>query len=161
MEVIDNFLGEDEFKRIETVLMGDNFPWFYNPGIISLEDEQGRFMFTHQLHDNRRGSSHMFSLVDPLIGKLGVKKYVWRVKANLTTRTIFHRGGTWHVDIPDEILNTAIFYVNTNNGYTDFKKGGKVKSVANRMVIFDGDEIHTGVSCTDKKTRVVINFNYV
>ena len=29
---------------------------------------------------------------------------------------------------------TSIYYVNSNNGFTRFKGGGKVKSVANRMV---------------------------
>ena len=50
--------------------------------------------------------------------------------------------------------------LNTCNGYTKFKKSGKVKSVANRMVIFDSNLEHQGVTCTDKKRRVVINFNY-
>ena len=43
----------------------------------------------------------------------------------------------------------------------EFKKSGKiVKSVANRMVIFPSDLEHAGFSCTDKKVRVLINFNY-
>ena len=41
-----------------------------------------------------------------------------------------------------------------------FKKGGKVKSVANRMVIFNSSLEHTGFSCTDEKIRIVINFNW-
>ena len=45
-------------------------------------------------------------------------------------------------------------------GWTQFKKGGKVKSVANRMVIFDNNLLHAGVTCTDEKCRVVMNFNY-
>ena len=55
---------------------------------------------------------------------------------------------------------TAILYINTNNGYTKFKKGGKVKSVANRMLIFDSQLEHAGVTCTDALRRVVVNFNY-
>ena len=57
-------------------------------------------------------------------------------------------------------LTTSIFYVNTNNGYTKFEDGTKVESVANRMVIFPSNMKHIGTSCTDEKTRVVINFNY-
>ena len=57
-------------------------------------------------------------------------------------------------------LTTAIFYANTNNGYTKFENGLIVESVANRMVFFSADMKHTGTSCTDEKTRVVINFNY-
>ena len=45
-------------------------------------------------------------------------------------------------------------------GWTQFKKGGKVKCVENRMVIFDSNLEHTGFSCTDQKRKVVVNFNY-
>ena len=57
-------------------------------------------------------------------------------------------------------ITTSIFYVNTNNGYTKFEDGTKVESVANRLVSFPANKKHTGTSCTDEKTRVVINFNY-
>ena len=55
---------------------------------------------------------------------------------------------------------TSIFYMNTNNGYTEFENGAKVESVENRMVVFPAEMKHRGTSCTDKKIRVVINFNY-
>jgi len=55
---------------------------------------------------------------------------------------------------------TAILYMNTNNGYTKFEDGTKVESVANRMITFPANMKHSGTSCTDEKTRVVINFNY-
>ena len=50
--------------------------------------------------------------------------------------------------------------MNTNNGYTKFEDGTKIESVANRMVSFPTNTQHKGTSCTDQKTRVVINFNY-
>ena len=56
---------------------------------------------------------------------------------------------------------TAILYINTNNGWTRFKKGARVKSIANRIVIFDSNLEHSGVTCTDEKRRVVMNFNYI
>ena len=58
-------------------------------------------------------------------------------------------------------MTTAIFYLNTCNGYTKFRKSGKkIKTVANRMVIFDSNLEHAAFSQTDEKVRVVINFNY-
>ena len=57
-------------------------------------------------------------------------------------------------------MKVGIFYLNTNNGYTEFEDGSKVESVANRFVSFTGDLIHRGVSQTDTKARVVINLNY-
>ena len=72
---------------------------------------------------------------------------------------MFHDKGGYHIDGYD-CSHTSIYYVNTNNGYTKFKKGGKVKSVENRMVIFDSDDWHQGFTCTDQQRRVLINFNF-
>ena len=81
-----------------------------------------------------------------------------RIKANLNPRTIFHRNTGYHSDYPN--MTTSIFYVNTNNGWTQFEKGGKVKCVENRLVTFDSNQRHAGVTCTHPKRKVVINFNY-
>ena len=56
---------------------------------------------------------------------------------------------------------TSIFYLNTNNGYTYFEDGSKVKSIANRFVIFPCYMSHGGASCTDNDNRVVLNINYI
>ena len=64
----------------------------------------------------------------------------------------------YHNDVDDCI--TAIYYVNTNNGTTKFKSGKEVESVANRLVIFNSNELHAGSSCTDEHRRCLINFNY-
>ena len=85
---------------------------------------------------------------------------VYRVKVNTRPKTLFHRGcAGYHTDLTGS-THTSIFYMNTNNGYTKFKKGGKVKSVENRMVVFPADLEHQGFTCTDKQRRVLINFNF-
>ena len=61
-------------------------------------------------------------------------------------------------DIP---WKTAILYMNTNDGYTEFESGEIVESVANRVVIFSGTKMHRGTTCTDAKRRVVMNINYI
>ena len=63
-------------------------------------------------------------------------------------------------DIDYKNIYTAILYINTNNGWTKFKGGGKIKCVENRIVIFDSNIQHAGFTCTDKKRKVVVNFNY-
>ena len=89
-----------------------------------------------------------------------------RIKLNLNHKTFFHRKSGFHTDqrkISERLSqhqNTAVFYVNTNNGWTEFKNGDKVKSVSNRIVIFDSNLEHSGNACTDQKTRILINFNY-
>ena len=49
--------------------------------------------------------------------------------------------------------------MNTNNGFTLFENGEKVKSVANRLMIFDGLEKHCSVVQTDETARYIININ--
>ena len=79
--------------------------------------------------------SEYYELVKPILRKLNVEeKNLHRVKAILTPKTSEHRFSGYHIDYKD--MTTVAFYVNTNNGYTEFQKGAKVKSVANRAAIF-------------------------
>ena len=58
-------------------------------------------------------------------------------------------------------FKTAILYINTNDGYTRFKKKNKkIKSEENKLIDFNGRLSHTGTSCTDAPYRMVINFVY-
>ena len=159
VKVVDNFLPEYQFKQIQDMLIEKDpiFPWYYNDDICYEND--GKFQFTHTFYNHNDGTkSYYYSLLDACQNKLGVKKLV-RIKANLNTRTLFHRKTGWHYDFED--MTTSILYLNTNNGWTAIKGYGKVENVANRMVIFDSNLQHSGVTCTDKNRRVVINFNYV
>ena len=123
------------------------------------------YQFTHILFDKRSNgqeSNHYPLVRDTVFRYLGINE-CYRIKMNLNPRTLFNKSGGWHVDFEavPEIKNTAVYYLNTCNGYTKFKKGGKVKSVANRMVIFDSKLYHQGYTCTDQKRRVVMNFNWI
>ena len=165
MEVVDNFLEPYYFDQLYTVLMEEEIPWYYNDCKVRGEstDGDGLYQFIHGFYHFKRGGvvSDGFDIFERILYKLRIKE-LYRIKANLTPRTKSHDHSGWHVDFPSlPVGKTAIFYMNTNNGWTKFKKGGRVKSVANRMVIFDSDLEHAGVTCTDEKRRVVVNFNYV
>jgi hypothetical protein len=58
-------------------------------------------------------------------------------------------------------LKTAVFYLNTNNGYTYFENNEKVLSTENTFVEFDSHIMHGGTTCTDQLKRMMINFNYI
>ena len=165
MDIIDNFLDQDEFDELQTLIMsGDNFPWFFS-STIDYVDEEDKFQFTHMFYIEHRPVSQFCGNLHPILKKLRPKAII-RIKANLLTRTSENIQNAFHVDldgIPEEKMKqctTSIFYMNTNNGYTKFEDGTIVESVANRMVTFPADMPHTGSSCTDDKIRVVINFNY-
>jgi len=65
-----------------------------------------------------------------------------------------------HVDY-DFPSHAAIYSLNTCNGFTRLQDGTKVDSIANRLLIFDGSEVHNSSTTTDQKGRYNINFNYL
>ena len=152
MKVVDNFLSDYHFKHIQSSMLGTEFPWYYNKETVRVGD--GFSTCTH----NFTLSSQYF-LMDPFISGLKMEK-VYRIKSNLTKKTIFHRKCFYHTDDCVGASKTAVYYLNTNNGWTHIKGYDKVKSVANRIVIFDSNLKHAGVTCTDEDIRVVINFNW-
>ena len=103
-------------------------------------------------------------LASQLFQKLKPKE-IYRIKANLLPRTPEIKVNRFHTDIQGNNgvipYTTSIFYMNANNGYTEFEDGTIVESVANRWISFPEDTKHRGTSCTDEKVRVVINFNYL
>ena len=165
MKIEDNFLGQQEFDELQTLMMGGEIDWHYNDK-VDYERQKDKFMFFHMFYFNSAPCSPHFKEMIPILNTIKPIS-LWRIKANLLTRTPNIIENTFHNDILgilEEKLKqwtTAIFYVNTNNGYTKFEDGTKVESVANRLVSFPANMKHTGTSCTDEKTRVVINFNYI
>ncbi len=162
VEVTDNFLPDYQFKIIEDILLGNSFAWYFNSRSIKANSFP---QYTHTFYDNRSPwngiGSEWYPIIEPLLLKLKVQK-LYRVKANLNPKTFFHRNTGWHTDVPDDIpIKTSVYYLDTNNGFTKFKKGSKIKSVSNRMVIFDSNLQHAGFTTTNKQRRVVLNFNYV
>ena len=88
-----------------------------------------------------------------------------RIRLNLNCKFPEPRKYHYHLDMSlgnaSALWTTAILYINTNNGYTEFEDGTKVDSVANRLVTFPANTRHRGVSQTDEETRILINFNYL
>ena len=159
MKIIDDYLSEDQFKQIQDMMMGNMFPWYYNDNMVNEYD--GKYTFIHGFYDIDNGvNSGFFDVLYPLIDNLKLNKNnLKRIKANLNLKTSSNDKTGWHIDHCDS-STTSIFYLNSNNGWTQFKKGGKVENISNRMVIFDSELEHTGVTCTDENRRVMINFNY-
>ena len=164
MKIEDDFLDQEEFDKLQTLMMGENFAWYYSQTVTPYEGDKDNYQFFHLFYFFNRPQSDFFESLQSTFEKINLVS-LSRVKANLLTRTPEVIKNAFHVDITmsEEKLSqwtTSIFYVNTNNGYTEFETGEIVESVANRMVTFPADLKHRGTSCTDEKTRVVINFNY-
>lgn len=159
MKVIDNFLPDVYFNHLQKTLSETNFPWYYNDTITGLKKDTSSFQFTHNFYKDHTIVSSFWPIITPLIEKLKVCALV-RVKANLLPRSTTHQSSCLHEDHHSKGVHTALFYCNTNNGYTFFKDNKKVLSKANTVILFNSNKLHAGTSCTDQKTRLVINVVY-
>ena len=185
IEVRDDFLPKDIFEKLrKDIVYKESFPWFLNRvlditddskeanyvGRTVCEEEDNRqfcYLFYKTDQDKLKDRPHMgreLDIIFPLIQQYEFShdpKYnLLHVKANLNIRTPkniehgFHRDHPWKG-------KTSVFYLNDNNGYTKFRTGQVVKSKANRAVIFDTPEFHTGSTPTDEYARYVVNLNWV
>ena len=165
-EVKDNFLSDDDFSNLRDLMLGSDFPWFYNDRKVKEND--GQYQFTHTFYRNFCWSSDWSTYLDPILKKLNPVALL-RIKANLIPKqykrqlSSLHCDGEriWGIMDGEKDVVTSIFYMNTNNGCTVFKDGTEIKSVANRLVTFPRSTQHAGATCSDENVRVLINFNYV
>ena len=158
MKIINNFLDKKDFSIIESKMMGDTFPWYYNDDIVGGEDNFFQFTYTFIRYGKQNCDAEAMEIMRPLLNKIKFTR-MERIKVNLLTKTekIIEHG--FHSDFPN--VKTGIYYLNDCNGYTKFKDGKKIKSEKNKYIEFDSNLEHTGTTCTDKKRRVVINLNYL
>ena len=155
-KIIKNVLNEQDFNNLHYLVISDQFPWFMG-SVISYKE---KIHFAHFLFNDDYIKSPFFNIISPVLKKLNAKG-LKRIKVNIYPKTnkIIEHG--FHTDYDNySNLKTAVFYVNTNNGYTKFKNNVKIKSVSNTLVLFDSNEKHTGSTCTDKEYRIIININY-
>ena len=166
IQIHDNFLTQTEYEALYNVFGTQDVNWHYNDFINSPMDDDGdyNFQFVHPIYhyNENKTKSPYKKLIDPILSKLNVETLL-RLKFNMNTRTNKIIESNFHVDIGTypNTYKIAIFYLNSNDGYTLFECGRKIESVANRVAIFDGKLKHCGTSCTNQKNRIVLNINYI
>ena len=115
MKVVDDFLPSYQFKEIQSLLMGPEFPWYYNDHIC--DEGDGLFQDKHTFYNRKSGmTSDYLSLFDYCLNRLGVKE-LWRMLMPIQDLLKIY----YHTDC-FPCPYTAVYYINTNNGYTKFKK---------------------------------------
>ena len=170
LQVINDYLKPEELKEIHDLMYEPGF-WSYDPFKVRYtrieEDDLRDGQFNHGFYNS--ATMHQSEYLEKLFPILWREKplAIYRIKANLEK----YAGekayeSEWHWDwqsdekTPCKNMQTAIFYVNSNNGYTEFETGEKINSLPNRMVMFPSNLKHRGVSSTNAKERFVINFNW-
>ena len=185
IKIEDDFLPSSEWKKIEELFVPDPLglkPSSRNWDFGIIEDPHlgneisyDNYQLCHHIYHASSptigvnpivsSSAHViipifFSKIDP-IGDV----FILRIKANLLMRTSEIIPHSFHTDYKItsnryDKVTTSIFYINSNDGYTEFEDGTKIESVSNRLVTFPHNMKHRGTTCTDKPFRMVINFNY-
>jgi len=171
-EVKDDFLSPEEFEKTKKIIMGSDLSWNYSYNVAAATPEEEAYfmhMFYMGLADKPSydddgnmvppEKSPYYGVIEPIIEKIP-HQILMRIKANLYVKTenIVHHPS--HVDtvFPSR---AAIFYLNTNDGFTVLEDGTEISSVANRVLFFDPTKPHHSTTCTDDKRRVNININYL
>jgi hypothetical protein len=158
-EVIDNYLPQEDFVKIKSTIMSNDFAWFYNEDVTFLKDHNSESLyFIHLLYTNNQPNSNHFDIVMPILKKINPKAII-RIKANLYPNLNKKIENKPHIDYDYEHKG-ALFYINTNNGDTVLNDGTRIEAVENRILFFNPNELHNSTHCTDKKARFNININY-
>jgi len=162
IRVKDNYLNETEHQTLYNIVTAEYFPWYFNGYKVFKHEKEinlEAFQFVHIFYAVDNVTSPHFNILEPILSKLKQRALI-RIKLNLNPYSQKLIVGAYHQDQSYKAKG-AIYYLNTNNGYTQFKEGKeKVNSVKNRMVFFDGDAYHLGTNSTNCKNRLVLNFNY-
>jgi len=164
-KIIDNFLDKENLFIIKNVLEGNNFNWFMKQDINEFHENKKNdhtIYFYHMFFSNYNNEeirfSSLFNLIIPIITRINMNKLL-RVKGNLYPRTQNKEIHEKHKDAEYKHKG-AIFYVNTNDGYTILENDIEISSIENRLLLFDPSSFHCSTSTTNSKFRINININY-
>ena len=174
IQIIDDFLPQKEFQEIQSTIMEgwpfldaqdtphhEHIGWAYSTTVAD-KDEPKNWKYFYLVHvmymQPTLLSPHIFEKIIPVLKKLNVKALI-RIKANLFPNSEKIHEHEAHTDFSYSHY-TALFSLNTCNGYTKFSDGTKVDSVADRILIFDGSLSHQSTTTSDTTARFNINFNY-
>ena len=189
MKIIDNFLTKSYYEKILELVTGSNFEWWYINNITDVSKKMidseplhfNDYGFGHKFVDEELGPIGQYHFqMQPLffqIMDVANCDFILRARADMVTWSKEEFIHPAHIDFPFPNM-ASVFYVNETDGdtifynvkpedvpkdidYKDLKEYDRVSPKANRLVIFDGDFLHTGCSPTKHKNRILINSNYI
>lgn len=188
-KIVDNFLEGEDFDGIADTMINDQ-EFYHVPSITGGENDQFvsygfgcNFVTVDRpgKYQDRRNTNLIRNINAQIMMRFGVEfgfRNVVRSRLDLTT----HRGKEIklkpHVDIPEPHF-TAILYFHTcgsptivynetqvvDRSVSDWEESKltemmRVDSVSNRLFLFEGQHIHTGMCCYDTPVRLLLNSNF-
>jgi hypothetical protein len=82
MEIKDNFLPKDIFKKLQTIMYSDDMEWHYRDAQVKPTDEE---YFVHCFFNNSLPLSRHFYLMDDIVTSLNAAALI-QIRANLTLK---------------------------------------------------------------------------
>ena len=153
-----NFLPKENFNQLYELITNNDFPWRIRDR-MTLDDNN--YYFTHNFYNNfYHSSEYYFNYIIPILARLNCKAPI-EIRSNMVINKLFEKSG-WHTD-NNYKSTTAILYLNTCNGGTEFKINNEIKFVnaeENKIIIFPSNIEHRACTSTDSDRRYIINFNY-
>jgi hypothetical protein len=163
IKVVKNFLPKNVFSGIKNSLESEEFPWFFSDVVSTSKNKNEEFQYCHVFYKTQGFgiiNSTYFDIIYPVIEKID-PKILLRVKANSLTKTDKILNLSTHTDTTDKTIMSAVYYLNSNNGYTLFENGTKIISEENKIVFFPSNYNHCGSTCTDIKRRILLNIVFI
>jgi hypothetical protein len=162
VKVIKNFLENSFFQDLKKLVTKSEFAWYQRKTMVGGTSNNLGY-FTHSFYnDNRINCDTYFKYIIPILDKLNSKAVI-EVRSNLTPSVFFKdKHSDFHID-NNFNCKTAILYLNNCDGGTEFKINNEIKfikSEENKIVIFDSNIEHRGVTSNNADFRYIINFNY-
>jgi len=162
-KIIDNAISKKDQNFLINIIMDNTyFSWFFRKDVTRENGKQKRFCFTHNFVVNGNKHSEALDVVQPLFKKY-VKNKILNFKTilQLPLNFSFKKYDTPHIDT--EIPHTVyLYYVLNSDGETILFKNKKIfkkiKPQQGRLVIFNGNVLHTAYQ-PKKNIRCVININ--
>ena len=161
-QILIHDLAQEYKDALEYAFTGSSqFPWQFCPQkTVGAEILPWNSQFTHEFYADGEIQTPFWDIIDPLVSLLDPISLI-RIKANLTVATESRHNHEWHKDSDDSRLRSAIYYVNTNNGSTEFVSGDMIDSTKGLFVTFPADMDHRVWTHTDVQARAVVSFLYL
>jgi len=162
IKIIDNFLEKKDFDDLLKNIINKNFPWYVSD--MSDYTDDNNTQLYHILYKNNEANSDYFKTFQNIYNKLNI--FLLHKARLIATSKHDGKNNLFHIDVENiELpnLKTAIYYINTNDGGTEFELNNQiVNSVSNRMVIFPYNLKHRTIKHKSGDTfRYVLNLNYI
>ena len=128
--VNDNFLSQQDFETIRNEITTTEFQWSFSQYVDSPNEEPTPGQFVHTAYYGSIPISDFYNRLAPILEQKLDCCCLYRIKLNLQPRLPEPFTYMFHSDLSHDFeedvashWTTAILYINTNNGYTEFENG--------------------------------------